>query len=216
MSDRKDELRANLVALTDAQLARLHDVVVASFTGDYDAARAGFRDQNARIRAAATTSMSRLGILSQLHLNEALLDSAVEVRLAAVNATLPLGTFELKPLLALESDPLVLEAIIFAIGEKLEEDAYPDLCKIALDHADALCREAAVAAIANFQREDSLEVLTRASVDKAPIRRRVAIALAGLESARATELLKELSKDRDWQTRQIAEEILAIENGEPE
>ncbi len=214
MADRKEELRANLVPLTDAQLARLHDVVVASFTGDFDAARGGFDDLNARIRAAATTSMSRLGILTPQHLNDALRDSEAEVRLAAVNATLGLGAFELRPFLRLESDPMVLEAIVFTIGEKLEEGAYPELCQIALDHPDALCREAAVAAIANFQREDSLEVLAKASGDKPAIRRRVAIALAGLESDRATELLQQLSKDRDWQTRQIADELLAIQNGE--
>ena len=216
MAERKEDLRANLEPLTSVEMKRLQKVVLAAFRNQTAIAEAGLSDPNGRIRAAAITSMHRLGALNRENIEAALQDEAIEARLAAVRASVQLPWFSLKAHLGREQNPLVLESIIFAIGEKQELDAYPQLCEIATDNTDALCREAAVAAIANFQREDSLEVLIKASQDKPAIRRRVAIALAGLDSPGASALLQKLSTDRDWQTRQIAQEILAIEHGSQE
>ena len=213
MESKKDELRAGLTQLTDLEIGRLKSVVVASYRNEPDVVVIALDDHCERVRAAAISAMVRMGMADNPIVAKALGDSAIEVRLAGARAAKSLLDFPLIPYLKSEQDPLVLEAIIFAVGERGETEAFDELCSIALKHPDALCREAAIAAFANFQNEASMSVLQVAALDKAPIRRRVAIALAGLEDTQASELLKKLSKDRDWQTRQIADELLAIELG---
>ena len=214
MPKSRDELRAGIDPLTDAELSRMTEVVTAGFRGDFERARLGLSDPCGRVRAAALAACQRLGRLDTPLLEAALGDSAPEVRLAGAKAAAKVGSDSLLARLTNEKDPLVAEALIFALGEQRDDAAYPALCEAATSHPDALCREAAVAAIANFERDDSIEVLEKAAQDKPAIRRRVAVALAAVEDPRATELLRRLAEDRDWQTRQIAKEILVIEEGD--
>ena len=214
MPQSRDELRAGIDPLTDAELSRMTEVVKAGFSGDFEHAAQGLSDSCGRVRAAAVAACQRLGGLDAPMLEAALGDHEPEVRMAAAKAAAKLGGGSLVARLAQEKDPLVAEAIIFALGEQRNEVAYPILCEAATSHPDALCREAAVAAIANFERDDSIVVLEKAVKDKPAVRRRVAVALAAVDDPRATELLHKLTEDRDWQTRQIAKEILAIEEGD--
>ncbi|MDA8263406.1 MAG: HEAT repeat domain-containing protein [Actinomycetota bacterium] len=214
MPQSRDELRAGIDPLSNDELSRMADVVRAGFSGDLARAEAGLADPCGRVRAAAVAACLRLGRLERPTIDAALDDPDEEVRLAGAKAAAKTGGDSLVRRLASEKDPLVAEALIFAMGEQRDESAYPALCNAALEHPDALCREAAVAAIANFERDDSIEVLERAAGDKPAIRRRVAVALAAVDDARGTDLLHRLAEDRDWQTRQIAKEILAIEEGD--
>ncbi len=214
MPQSRDELRAGIDPLSRDELSRMAAIVKAGFSGDVARAAAGLADPCGRIRAVALAACMRLGRLDGPAINTALEDPEVEVRLAGAKAAARMGSDSLAARLAVEKEPLVAEAIIFAMGEQREESTYPVLRNAALEHPDALCREAAVAAIANFERDDSIEVLERAARDKPAIRRRVAVALAAVDDPRATELLHRLAEDRDWQTRQIAKEILAIEEGD--
>ena len=215
MSERKAALRANLEPLTEEELARMTAVVKAGFAGNEAQARQGFADPSARLRAAAVAALVRMGAATDDDAFAALGDTGLEVRLAGAKALLELPHAPAVTLLANESNPLVTEALIYALGERREEAAWDTLCRLATTHPDPLCREAAVAAIANYERDSAIEILEFAAKDKPAIRRRVAVALAGLSGPRATALLARLAEDRDWQTRQIASEILSIEAGTP-
>ena len=190
------------------------EIVKAGFSGDFERAERGLSDSCGRVRAAAVAACQRLGRLNGQRLEAALGDAEPEVRIAGARAAAKLGGGALVARLAQEKDPLVAEVLIFALGEQRDQAAYSVLCETATSHPDALCREAAVAAIANYERDDSIVVLEKAANDKPAVRRRVAVALAAVDDPRATELLRRLTEDRDWQTRQIAREILAIEEGD--
>jgi len=47
--------------------------------------------------------------------------------------------------------------------------------------------------------------------DKPAIRRRAAVALAAFEGPEVDAALKRCLDDRDWQVRQVAEDLLAVE-----
>ena len=54
-----------------------------------------------------------------------------------------------------------------------------------------------------------LAVLLAAARDKPPIRRRAVIALSAFDDPAAEQAIQEALTDRDWQVRQIAEDLLA-------
>ncbi len=76
-------------------------------------------------------------------------------------------------------------------------------------HPDALCREAAVAALGAIGDPTSLPVVLRAAADKATVRRRAVVALAAFDGPEVDAALAVAATDRDWQVRQIAEDLLA-------
>ncbi len=199
--------------LSRDELDVLRDTVLAGYTRDRALIDRAICHTNARIRAAAINASIRTGETSVETLQKLLLDPSPEVRLAVIRASISIPELDIYCLLELEADPQVLEAIIFSLGERKEYRAHTDLCKIAVSHTDPLCREAAIAALANLQMEESLETLIKASSDRAPVRRRVAIALSYFDNPLATKCLEMLSQDRDWQTKKIAKELLNIEAG---
>jgi HEAT repeat protein len=118
-----------------------------------------------------------------------------------------------------DREPLVSEAAAWALGElaPIATDGLvahdplngiDELADMATRHADPLCREAAVAALGAIGAPSSLEPVLAALGDKPPIRRRATIALAAFNDPRADDALKSCLKDRDWQVRQAAEDIL--------
>jgi HEAT repeat protein len=115
-------------------------------------------------------------------------------------------------LLALLDDvePLVAEAAAFALGE--HPSATPRvvaaLGRAATANDDALVREAAVAALGAIGDPAALPVVLAACDDKPAVRRRAVLALAAFEGPHVEVRLKEALEDRDWQTRQAAEDLL--------
>ena len=79
-------------------------------------------------------------------------------------------------------------------------------------HADALCREAAVAALGAIGDEAGLPAILAATTDKATVRRRAVIALAPFEGPEVDAALEAARTDRDWQVRQAAEDQLDDSN----
>ena len=111
--------------------------------------------------------------------------------------------------------PLVREAIIFEVGEARAAKHLTALHQIATDDEDPIVREAAVVAVGNIGDPSSLAVILAATKDKTNIRRRAAVALSQYDEDEAIERLRKLAvDDRDWQTRQIAQAIIDIEEGE--
>jgi len=118
-------------------------------------------------------------------------------------------------LLALLADtqPLVAEAAAFALGE--HPSATPRvitaLSRAATGHADALVREAAVAALGAIGDASALPAVLAACDDKPAVRRRAVLALAAFEGREVDARLRQALEDRDWQTRTAAEQLLQME-----
>ncbi|MBA2326910.1 MAG: HEAT repeat domain-containing protein, partial [Actinobacteria bacterium] len=118
-----------------------------------------------------------------------------------------------RPLLALLDDPdiTVVEAAAWALGELGEPartaGAVPALGLVAADHDDPIAREAAVAALGALGDPAGLSAILAACTDKPPVRRRAVLALAPFEGPEVDAALDKALQDRDWQTRQAAEDL---------
>lgn len=110
----------------------------------------------------------------------------------------------------------IAEVAAFALGEvgsigdtNLADSTIHRLEAIVREHSDALCREAAVAALGALHT--GLPTILHACQDKATVRRRAIIALAPFDGPEVEAALTTALDDRDWQVRQAAEDLLAPE-----
>jgi len=113
-----------------------------------------------------------------------------------------------------DSSTFVVETVCWVIGEignnyENVGEAVSRVSQIALNHDDSLCREAAVACLGSLGHIDGLTTLLKVLDDKPNVRRRATLALAPFEGPEVEEALKRKLKDRDLQTRQAAEDLLA-------
>jgi len=116
-------------------------------------------------------------------------------------------------LVAMLADPdvTVVEAAAWALGEQgaaAPARAVRALVATALDHADALAREAAVAALGAVGDPAGLEAILAACHDKPAVRRRAVLALAPFDGPAVEAAIAAALEDRDWQVRQAAEDLL--------
>jgi len=106
----------------------------------------------------------------------------------------------------------VAEAAAWALGElrdpAVAAGAVGQLAKVAGAHDDALVREAAVAALGSLGDPGGLPAVLAACRDKPAIRRRAVLALAAFEGPEVDAALRAALDDKDWQTRQAAEDLL--------
>jgi HEAT repeat protein len=197
--------------------ARRRAVVLSGHDGGTDLARRSLRDPDAAVRAAALAALDRAGDLREPELVAGLGDDAPEVRRRAARlaATRADAGAALAALLD-DPDDSVVEVAAFANGERADVDdaTITRLVEVSGSHADALCREAAVAALGSLGDPAGLPAVLAACDDKATVRRRAVLALAAFEGEEVTAMLVRLVGDRDLQVRQAAEELLAIEQGE--
>ena len=126
----------------------------------------------------------------------------------------------LGPLLAClgDTDHSVLEVACWAAGE------LPEIAEATVDalvevtgpargqgaHEDALCREAAVAALGALGHERGRAAVLAGLEDRPAIRRRAVLALAAFEGDDVEAALKRALGDRDWQVQQAAEDLLGV------
>lgn len=107
----------------------------------------------------------------------------------------------------------VAEAAAWALGElgpaAIEAGAVERLAEAAERHADPLVRESAVAALGALGDRAGLEAVLAACKDKPAIRRRAVLALAAFDGPEVDAALRAALDDKDWQTRQAAEDLLA-------
>ncbi len=102
----------------------------------------------------------------------------------------------------------------WSAGERGDPSYVPRLAALASatdGHRDPLCREAAVAALGAIGDPAGLPAVEAALGDKPAVRRRAAVALAAFEGPIAGSALQRCLDDRDWQVRQVAEDLLAME-----
>ena len=201
----------------DDPASRRRNVVSAGHLGQLSVAQAGLTDTDAEVRASALAAKQRMGTLSSEELIAGLTDPAAATRrrAAVIAAYSDSAQSELRQLLS-DSDDSVVEVAAFACGERTDADleTVQMLCQLAGAHEDALCREAAVAALGSIGNPDGLPAVLAGCSDRATVRRRAVLALAAFEGPQVTAMLRKLTQDRDLQVRQAAEELLAIELGE--
>ena len=189
---------------------RRRAVALAGHVGDVAAARAGLADGAATVRATALGALARLGALRDRDLADALADPAPEVRRRACELSPGVPTVSIAAALD-DPDHSVAESAAWASGERRDPTSVPALVAMASTsegHTDPLCREAAVAALGAIGDRRGLAAVIGALDDKPAIRRRAAAALAGFDDPAADAALERCLEDRDWQVRQVAEDLL--------
>ena len=219
-----------------SRTARRRDAALAGHRGDEAAARDLLADPDAGVRATALRALARAGALSVADVAGAWADVDASVRRAAAEvAAAPDAPIEptdpdvarLLVTLLDDPEPSVVEVAAWATGEWVgrlveqghdlpEPDPVAALARVTLDHPDALCREAAVAALGAIGDDAALPTILAATTDKATVRRRAVIALAPFDGDEVTAALERAVTDRDWQVRQAAEDLLAAAADDPD
>lgn len=184
------------------------DAAIAGHEGELDLAQRLLEHPDAGTRATALAALSRMGKMATATLRVALADPSPVVRRRAVVLAVAHPTISLIPLLG-DADDTVVEAAAYACGERrpAEPGVVANLAAVATDHADGLCREAAVAALGALGDASGLSAILAATRDRATVRRRAVLALAPFTGPEVDAALARAMADRDWQVRQAAEDI---------
>ncbi len=192
-------------------------VAVAGHLGDRATAERGLVSDDPAVRATALGALARLDMLDDSRLRAAFDDPAPAVRRRAAELAARRPGLELGPLLG-DRERFVVEAAAWACGEQehVADATFAALVALARGTgagADALVREAAVAALGALGDDRGMDAILAATTDRPAIRRRAVLALAsfvGPDHPRAADVaaaLDRASGDRDWQVRQAAEDI---------
>jgi len=197
-------------------LARRRSAALAGHRGDVAEARSFLHDPDPGVRGTALGALVRAGAVTVGELLDALDDPDRSVRRRAVEEAAGAHRREKavdKRILALldDPDPTVVETASFVCGERLPapDGVVTRLSDLATEHPDALCREAAVAALGSIGDPAGLSAILAATTDKATVRRRATIALAPFDGPEVEAALARARDDRDWQVRQAAEDLTA-------
>ncbi len=183
-------------------------MAIAGHEGDAATAWRGLDSDDPTVRATALSALERMAALDDDVLARSLSDPdrAVRRRAAEVAAHHPgvdlLGALH-------DDDPAVVEVAAWSCGEH-ESNRTPvleRLVALAGSAADALVREAAVAALGAIGDERGLPAILAATTDKPAVRRRAVLALAPFDGDEVEAALARALEDRDWQVRQAAEDL---------
>ena len=193
----------------DSVPARRRELLVSGHQG-VGPAVASLADDDPTIRIAALGALARAGQLAADLLVGSLgdADARVRRRAAELAAACPDAgiTAHLLGLLR-DADTLVAEMAAWSLGERpVKDEVVRALAEMAVGHEDALCREAAVAALGALGDPAGLPAILSATSDKPAIRRRAVIALAPFDGPDVEAALIRARSDRDWQVRQAAED----------
>ncbi len=130
----------------------------------------------------------------------------------AIELSIDVPEVELLPLVE-RRDATVVEVAAWALGERgagQADEVVARLSHLATSHSDALVREAAVAALGSIGADTGLPAILGAMDDKAAVRRRAVVALAAFDGPDVDAALTRALTDRDWQVRQVAEDLTAL------
>jgi len=164
------------------------------------------------VRTAALRSLHRLDRLTSSDLHHVLDDPIASVRIAAIEIASGRKSPEISHLLN-DSDPAVVETAAWALGERsgTSAETLRALMKVAVDHADPLARESAVAALGAIGDDEALPAILHATRDKPAVRRRAVIALSAFEGPNVDDAWQRARTDHDRQVREAVEELLGPE-----
>ncbi|HEX3621398.1 MAG TPA: HEAT repeat domain-containing protein [Acidimicrobiales bacterium] len=195
--------------------SRRRRAALAGHTGDATVARDLLGDEDPAVQATALGALGRLGQATATDVAAALADPEPTVRRRACQAAVTVDGVDLVPLLG-DPDAAVVETAAWALGERADrseagaaDDVVARLAEVAVGHDDALCREAAVAALGAIGDERGLPAILAATRDRPAVRRRAVIALAPFSGPEVDAALAVALDDRDWQVRQAGEDLLS-------
>ncbi len=198
-----------------AAAVRRRRVIAAGHAGQVAPARAGLRDPDPYVQAAALGALGRLSALTVSDITHALRAGEAPARRRATDAALSVrGTGSRSTLYAAmidalsDPDPLVVVGAAWFLAERRVTASVTSLVSTAGAHGDVRCREAAVAALGAIGDPGGLDAVIEALHDKPTVRRRATVALAGFDDPRVEQALHRSAEDRDWQVRQAADELL--------
>lgn len=200
----------------DTVATRAREVVLAGYTGDDAVIRAALSDADPSVRARAVSASARLGRRTVADRVRQLRDEAVEVRRRACELEVRAPRRSTRVEAALierlsDPDPLVVVAAAEALGEVRTRLGVGPLAATAGAHDDARCREAAIAALGAIGADDGLDAVLAGLEDKPAVRRRAVVSLAAFSGERVEQALARALDDRDWQVREVARALLAVE-----
>jgi len=192
-------------------IARRRDVALAGHRGDVASVRDALADDDATVRATALGALARAGAFTAGDAAGGAADAAAVVRrrvAEAIAATDVDGGIDVLVGLLDDADASVVEVAAWACGEVARASrAVALLARLAVDHEDALVREAAVAALGAIGDPAGLPAILHATSDKPAVRRRAVLALAPFDGPDVDAALARARTDRDWQVRQAAEDL---------
>ena len=182
--------------------------MLAAYRRDESTVRSFLKHPDPSLRAAALSGLTQMKATTKEDSISALCDNDDIVLLRACELAPHLPEADYVKLL--DSDNyMIVEAACFAIGEVRDNSGLEKLMDIALHHKEPVCRESAVAALGSIGNKKALPCLITTLNDSANIRRRAVLALSVfIETAEALEAIKSRINDKDWQVRQIVENIL--------
>ncbi len=196
--------------------ARRRAAAVAGHAGDVAAAETFLSDSDPSVRATAFAALHRCGALNADLLLTGLSDVEGGVRrrcaTLAASATERAAVVVALLLLLVDEDHFVAEAAAWALGEwgadnPRLDDTLGALVSMTTTHDEALCREAAVAALGAVGDTRGVEAILVACGDKPAVRRRAVLALAPFDGTAVEAAIDRALGDRDWQVRQAAEDL---------
>ena len=204
--------------MTGESAARIRAIAIAAHNGDTGPARRARAHPDPVVRVAALGALARAGGLDDDMLRAALADLEPSVRRRACELAAGHLAVDVRPALA-DDEPLVAEAAAWALGEQgehapgttLATDAVAALAGVAGEHSDPLVREAAVAALGAIGDPAGLAAILTAIGDVVTVRRRAVLALAPFEGPDVLAALETAARDRDWQVRNAANDLLRSE-----
>jgi HEAT repeat protein len=199
-------------ASTTAAALSVRDVVVAGHQGVVGIIRRALGHPDPELRRTGLGAAARSGLLDEALLLEALTDADTGVRRRAVELAgrrPPSAALRARLLTALDDEDEVAEMAAFSLGEWAEDTpgVAEALSRVARQHPDALCREAAVAGLGAVGA-GLAAILDALARDRATVRRRAVLALAPFDGPEVDDALQRALDDRDWQVRQAAEDLL--------
>ena len=198
----------NEVDRSSDEFDRRLNVVLAGYRGDDDTVRDGLVDADPLVRIVALGAAQRRQSLNDRILASLIDDPDHRVRRRVAELAARHPGLDLMPLLH-DDDASVVEMAAWACGEHPSTPlaTLDRLVQLAVEHADPLVREAAVAALGAIGDERGLPAILHGCSDKPAIRRRAVLALAPFSGPEVDAAIATALEDRDWQVRQAAEDI---------
>jgi len=198
---------------------RARATVLAGYAGDLDAVLAARSDPDPSVQARAVAAAARLGRRTVPDRVRDLRDEHAEVRRRAceLESRAPRRSVRVNAALTCcldDPDALVVVAAADALGEVAAASAVPALAATAASHDDPRCREAAIAALGAIGDPLGLEAVLGGLGDKPAVRRRAVVALSAFTGDVVEAALERALEDRDWQVREVAQALLAVDDDE--
>lgn len=189
-----------------------HEVLLASHEGNTELLCTAFAHDNHHIRSLALHALLKNNMLIDEQIRSAEVDPSrlVRHRLAQLGAVEPRVNLSI---LLHDVDFAVAETAAWSLGERV--DVTPEEFALLLEggahHDHAIVRESCIAALGAIGDPRAVPVILEGCNDKPAVRRRAILALAPFDGPEVTAALEKALLDRDWQVRQAAEDLLAIE-----